>query len=499
MRGYAPMTGVSGLAGLFGGGLKQQAADAETDRLLKADATRGQIDLYGAQAEKARTDARVAQGDFDARAAARALRADPNYARENAAIAMGVSPDSPEMRQFMEMGRAAGLSPEQLAIGRQIVLGVRSTRLADKESGAGEIADIMMNAARTAQGLAAPDVLATDPNKAAFLASLASSKGAPSLYSGMPTGIGTIGNFTGEQRYDPGLYQSRLAKERADANQSNASAASSFASAAKTRQETEKGARLWDTDRGGFIDWRTGAFVPATTAEGAPIGPKPAAAQKPTYDAARGIQINADGTATPVTIDGQPIGNKPLSPADQARIDKRNREAGAARTSLDQSIAELDRLGAIAKEVKDHPGLKGITGIPGMFPNIPGTDRANAAAKLDTLKSQVAFRVLQTMRDMSKTGGALGQVSDKENQMLQNNLAALDRAQSYEEFQRELQRVVEFVDGVKSRMEQAYAAQYGAVGAPPNLPRAGEVVDGYRFRGGDPADRESWEPVGERQ
>jgi hypothetical protein len=82
--------------------------------------------------------------------------------------------------------------------------------------------------------------------------------------------------------------------------------------------------------------------------------------------------------------------------------------------------------------------------------------------------------------------------------MLQNNLAALDRAQSYEEFQRELGRVIEFVDGVKSRMQQAYTSEFGDpdVGAGP--PRAGEIVDGYRYRGGDPADRESWEPVESR-
>lgn len=495
MRGYAPMTGVSGLAGLFGGGLKQQAADAETDRLLKADATRGQIDLYGAQAEKARTDAAQKVREVDlaeqmqrANLGAREMRADPEFLAQNAAYRLGIPLET--ARVAMTEGAKAGLGPEQLRLLGETIASLHAARTesAEKGSGVGDIATLMKEAGMSAQRLAAPDMLATDPNRAAFMLGAGTNKGAPDLYGALPGGMGTYGQFTGEQRYDPGLHDAAVAKDRA-------SAASSFATAAKTRQETEKGARLWDTDRGGFIDWRTGAFVPATTAEGTPVGPKPAAAQKPVYDAARGIQINADGTATPVTIDGQPIGNKPLSPADQARIDKRNREAGAARAALDQSIAELDRLGAVATEVKDHPGLKGITGIPGMLPNIPGTDRANAAAKLETLKSQVAFRVLQTMRDMSKTGGALGQVSDKENQMLQNNLAALDRAQSYEEFQRELQRVVEFVDGVKSRMEQAYAAQYGAVDAPPNLPRAGEVVDGYRFRGGDPADPSSWEPV----
>jgi hypothetical protein len=492
------MTGVSGLAGLFGGGLKQQAADAETDRLLKADATRGQIDLYGAQAEKARTDAAQKVREVDlaeqmqrANLRAREMRADPEFLAQNAAYRLGIPLET--ARVAMTEGAKAGLGPEQLRLLGETIASLHAARTesAEKGSGVGDIATLMKEAGMSAQRLAAPGMLATDPNRAAFMLGAGTNKGAPDLFAALPGGMGTFGAFTGAHQYDPGLHDAAVAKDRASANASNASAA-------RTRQQIEQGNRTWDADRGGFIDWRTGAFVPAMTAEGTPIGPKPTATAKPTYDSARGIQINPDGTATPVTVNGQPIGGKPLSPADQARIDRRNREAGRARAALDQSVAELDRLGEIAREVKDHPGLKGITGIPGMFPNIPGTDRANAAAKLDTLKSQVAFRVLQTMRDMSKTGGALGQVSDRENTMLQNNLAALDRAQSYEEFQRELGRVIEFVDGVKSRMQQAYTSEFGDpdVGAGP--PRAGEIVDGYRYRGGDPADRESWEPVESR-
>ncbi len=494
-RGYAPMTGVSGLAGLMGGGLAQQARDMETDRLLKADATRGQIDLYGAQAHKARTEADLATEMQRANLGAREMRADPEFLAQNAAYRLGIPLET--ARQAMTQGAAAGLGPEQLRLLGETIASLHAARTenADKGSGVGDIASLMEKSGMSAQRLAAPDLLATDPNKAAFTLNAGTNKGAPSLYGALPGGMGTFGAFTGEHQYDPGLHGAAVAKDRASANQSNAAAASSSATAARTRQQIEQGNRTWDADRGGFIDWRTGQFVPAMTAEGTPVGPKAQAAAKPTFDAARGIMVNPDGTAVPVTVDGQPIGNKPLSPADQARVDKRNREAGAARASLDQSLSELDRLGTMAKEVKDHPGLEGITGLTGVLPKIPGSDRANAQAKLETLKSQVAFRVLQTMRDMSKTGGALGQVSDRENEMLKNNLAALDQAQSYGEFQRELGRIIDFVGGVKGRMEQAYASQYGAVDAPPNLPRSGEVVDGYRFRGGDPADPAAWEPI----
>ena len=32
-------------------------------------------------------------------------------------------------------------------------------------------------------------------------------------------------------------------------------------------------------------------------------------------------------------------------------------------------------------------------------------------------------------------------------------------------------------------------------GLPEGSPKPGDIEDGYRFKGGDPADRNSWEPV----
>jgi len=48
---------------------------------------------------------------------------------------------------------------------------------------------------------------------------------------------------------------------------------------------------------------------------------------------------------------------------------------------------------------------------------------------LDTIKANVGFDKLQNMRDNSKTGGALGQVSELENKLLQAVNGALDPAQ----------------------------------------------------------------------
>lgn len=88
---------------------------------------------------------------------------------------------------------------------------------------------------------------------------------------------------------------------------------------------------------------------------------------------------------------------------------------------------------------------------------IPGTDAYNFNAQLRTLKSNISFGALTAMREASKTGGALGQVSDKEAALLESTLGALDIGQSPEQFKQQLQKISESI----TRWNQAYAAANG--------------------------------------
>ena len=138
-------------------------------------------------------------------------------------------------------------------------------------------------------------------------------------------------------------------------------------------------------------------------------------------------------------------------------------EAPAARAAMASSTSGLDRLAAAATQIKDDPALKNITGMMGKFPNLPGSAAANVEANLQTLSSQVAFNVLQAMRDASKTGGALGAVSEKEMALLENNLAALAKSQSAEAFRTNLQKIIDFTTESKQRLQSAYADQFSAL------------------------------------
>lgn len=170
----------------------------------------------------------------------------------------------------------------------------------------------------------------------------------------------------------------------------------------------------------------------------------------------------------------------PGGPADLKQQGVFNQDTSA----LASSTASMDRLATAANEALTHPGLAGITGLRGAIPNIPGTEAADAAALLNTLKSQVSFGVLQDMRNNSKTGGALGQVSDAEGKRLEANLAALEKAQSLDQMKTSLKKIIDYSQQAKDRLASAYNARHKTQYAPSPAPsistaEGGPLPPGY--------------------
>ena len=161
---------------------------------------------------------------------------------------------------------------------------------------------------------------------------------------------------------------------------------------------------------------------------------------------------------------------------------KTEKVATEKEASVNNVSANMDRLAQEANRLLTHPGLAKTTGLRSWAPlvgglaTVPGTDAANFKASLETLKSQAGFSVLQAMRDASKTGGALGQVSDFENRMLQANLAALDTAQSEEEFKAALNKIIKYTEDAKGRLKAALGTSAPAAPAPAAPPAAGGKV-----------------------
>lgn len=125
----------------------------------------------------------------------------------------------------------------------------------------------------------------------------------------------------------------------------------------------------------------------------------------------------------------------------------------------------LDKLKTKALELKDHKGLSYITGkYAGRVP-IAGAlysqDASNAQAIMETIKSQVFINALQAMREASKTGGAVGNVSDREGDRMENAWTALSQSQDTETFKKRMQELIDQIDSSTEAVSSAYRQTYG--------------------------------------
>lgn len=82
-----------------------------------------------------------------------------------------------------------------------------------------------------------------------------------------------------------------------------------------------------------------------------------------------------------------------------------------------------------------------VAGFGALLQDVPGTPARNAKALIDTIRANVGFDKLQSMREASPTGGALGQVSNLENRLMQATIGNLEQSQSEEQLLYNLNRV----------------------------------------------------------
>ena len=91
----------------------------------------------------------------------------------------------------------------------------------------------------------------------------------------------------------------------------------------------------------------------------------------------------------------------------------------------------------------------GTTGIKAQLTRgVAGTDARKLATNLDSIKAIVGFAKLQEMRNNSKTGGALGQVSERENILLQSSRGSLDQLSGPDELKKTLNNIKDAYNNV---------------------------------------------------
>lgn len=101
-------------------------------------------------------------------------------------------------------------------------------------------------------------------------------------------------------------------------------------------------------------------------------------------------------------------------------------------------------------------------GYGSMLSFLPESDARALNNYLTTIKSNVGLDKLQNMRENSPTGGALGQVSDFENKLLQAVNGALDPGQS-DQLKENLKVIKDLYPKVIAEKERAFQQDYGNV------------------------------------
>jgi len=141
-------------------------------------------------------------------------------------------------------------------------------------------------------------------------------------------------------------------------------------------------------------------------------------------------------------------------------LQMREAKLPAARQAIAAFDAKTDKLSAQIQELMDHPGLNQITGlIGGRIIGITDEGR-RAEALYNSIIAQGGFSELQALRDASTTGGALGNVSNREGEQLRDAFGVLKRTQSTEDLKRGLKDVLRTLSSAKLRTREAFDDTY---------------------------------------
>lgn len=165
------------------------------------------------------------------------------------------------------------------------------------------------------------------------------------------------------------------------------------------------------------------------------------------------------GSPGVIGLAGKTPGSAPgLSDKDRQKRDaeypKATQSVKSFESKSDLFIRDLERL-------RDDPGLNQITGpIYGRTPSVSQAG-SRAQALYDKIFAKGGFQALQDMREASKTGGALGNVSNEEGRRLERSVVGgLDRTQNIKDVRRGINDLIDEIRTSKSRVREAYESTY---------------------------------------
>ena len=145
---------------------------------------------------------------------------------------------------------------------------------------------------------------------------------------------------------------------------------------------------------------------------------------------------------------------KPLTPIQAAKQDKLKAESSAAIRAQDSDIVTL---GADIDKVASDPNLSRATGVSDYIWSRPGGAASQIEGQLDSIVNKLKAQGLKVLRE----GGGIGAITEKEWDILANQVANIDRKKGDVYVKGELEKVKLRMAEMKRNAAQRHAEQFG--------------------------------------